>query len=162
MSSLASPVLLGSQWVNPCLRSPMHEWAARSAGQLSLFTDPASALKTVSHQTALRNIMFHSREWSTCLLNWEKIYGYSYIWDNTEHCQNRLINITLHIHIRVDIWLAISCIMTCIMIVSHTNRPDNFSQSPCTVPSCRLVGWLVGWIDLYTGLILFGPQSWQL
>ena len=20
---------------------------------------------------------------------------------------------------------------------------DNFSQSPCTVPSCRLVGWLV-------------------
>ena len=31
MSSLASPVLLGSQWVNPCLRSPMHEWAARSA-----------------------------------------------------------------------------------------------------------------------------------
>ena len=32
--------------------------------------------------------------------------------------------------------------MTCIMIVSHTNRLDNFSQSPCTVPSCRLVGWL--------------------
>ena len=31
MSSLASPVLLGSQWVNPCLRSPMHEWAARAA-----------------------------------------------------------------------------------------------------------------------------------
>ena len=27
-------------------------------GQLSLFTDPASSLKTVSHQTALRNIMF--------------------------------------------------------------------------------------------------------
>ena len=24
------------------------------------------------------------------------------------------------------------------------------------------VGWLVGWIDLYTGLILPGPQSWQL
>ena len=56
---------------------------------------------------------------------------------------NRLINITLHIHIRVNIWLAFSCIMACIMIVSHTNRPDNFSQSPCTVPSCRLVGWLV-------------------
>ena len=36
--------------------------------------------------------------------------------------------------------------MTCIMIVSHTNRLDNFSQSPCTVPSFRLVGWLVGWI----------------
>ena len=31
MSSLASPVLLGSQWVNQCLRSPMHEWAARAA-----------------------------------------------------------------------------------------------------------------------------------
>ena len=31
MSSLASPVLLGSQWVNPCLRSPMHEWATRAA-----------------------------------------------------------------------------------------------------------------------------------
>ena len=23
-----------------------------------------------------------------------------------------------------------------------TNRLENFSQSPCTVPSCRLVGWL--------------------
>ena len=29
------------------------------------------------------------------------------------------------------------CIMTCIMIVSHMNRLENFSQSPCTVPSCR-------------------------
>ena len=38
--------------------------------------------------------------------------------------------------------LAISCIMTCIMIVGHTNRLDNFSQFSCTVPSCRLVGWL--------------------
>ena len=56
-------------------------------GQLSLLTDPASSLKTVSHQTALRNIMFHYREWSTCLLNWGKIYGYSYIWHNTERCQ---------------------------------------------------------------------------
>ena len=27
--------------------------------------------------------------------------------------------------------------MTCIMIVSHTNRLENFSQSPCTVPNCR-------------------------
>ena len=44
---------------------------------------PASSLKTVSHQAALMNIMFHSREWSTCLLNWGKMYGYSYIW----HCQ---------------------------------------------------------------------------
>ena len=33
--------------------------------------------------------------------------------------------------------------MTCIMIVSHTNRLENFSQSSCTVPSCRLIGWLV-------------------
>ena len=70
---LASPVLLGSQWVNPCLPSPMHDWAAEAAKH-----DPASSLKTVSHQSALRNIMFRSREWSTCLLNWEKIYGYSY------------------------------------------------------------------------------------
>ena len=57
---LASPVLLGSQWVNPCLPSPMHDWAAEAAKH-----DPASSLKTVSHQTALRNIMFRSREWST-------------------------------------------------------------------------------------------------
>ena len=28
---LASPVLLGSQWVNPCLPSPMHDWAAEAA-----------------------------------------------------------------------------------------------------------------------------------
>ena len=60
----------------------MHDWAAGAAKH-----DPASSLKTVSHQTALRNIMFHSREWSTCLLKWEKIYGYSYIWHNTEYCQ---------------------------------------------------------------------------
>ena len=79
---LASPVLLGSQWVNPCLPSPMLDWAAEAAKH-----DPASSLKTVSHQTALRYIMFRSREWSTCLLNWEKIYGYSYIWHITEHCQ---------------------------------------------------------------------------
>ena len=58
---LASPVLLGSQWVNPCLPSPMHDWAAEAAKH-----DPASSLKTASHQTALRNIMFRSREWSTC------------------------------------------------------------------------------------------------
>ena len=64
---------------------------------------------------------------------------------------NRLINITLHIHIRVNIWLAFSCIMACIMIVSHTNRPDHFSQSPCTGPSCRLVGWLVEFL----------PPSWR-
>ena len=79
---LASPVLLGSQRVNPCLPNPMHDWAAEAAKH-----DPASSLNTVSHQTALRNIMFRSREWSTCLLNWEKIYGYSYIWHITEHCQ---------------------------------------------------------------------------
>ena len=72
---LASPVLLGSQWVNPCLPSPMHDWAAEAAKH-----DPASSLKTVSHQTALRNIMFRSREWSTCLLNWEKnIWLFIYI-----------------------------------------------------------------------------------
>ena len=117
--------------------------------QLSLFTDPASSLKTVSHQTALRNIMFHSREWSTCLLNWEKnIWLFIYV-ASLWTLPNRLINITLHIHVRANIWLAISCIMTCIMIVSHTNRPDNFSQSPCTVPSCRLVGWLVGWLNRF-------------
>ena len=134
---LASPVLLGSQWVNPCLPSPMHDWAAEAAKH-----DPASSLKTVSHQTALRNIMFRSREWSTCLLNWEKniwLFIYmAYHWTRP----NRLINITLHIHIRVNISLAFSCIMACIMIVSHTNRPDHFSQSPCTGPSGRLVGWL--------------------
>ena len=62
-----SPVLLGSQWVNQCLPSPTHDWAAGAAKH-----DPVSSLKTVSHQIALRNIMFHSREWSTCLLNWEK------------------------------------------------------------------------------------------
>ena len=56
LSWLASPVLLGSQWVNPCLPSPMHDWAAGAAKP----DDPASSLKTVSHQTALRNIMFHS------------------------------------------------------------------------------------------------------
>ena len=105
-------------------------------GQLSL-TDPASSLKTVRHQTALRMIMFHYREWSTCLLNWGKIYGYSYIWHNTECCQIGW-SISLFIFIsRVHLWLVIWCIMTCIMIVSHTNRLDNFSQSPCTVPSCR-------------------------
>ena len=83
MSSLASPVLLGSQWVKPCLRSPMHEWAARAAKP---DTDPASSLKIACiYQTALMNIMFHSREWSTCLLNWGKIYGYSYIWHNRKN-----------------------------------------------------------------------------
>ena len=149
---LASPVLLGSQWVNPCLPSPMHDWAAEAAKH-----DPASSLKTASHQSALRNIMFRSREWSTCLLNWEEIYGYSYIWHITEH---RLINITLHIHIRVNIWLAFSCIMVCIMIVSHTNRPDHFSQSPCTRPSCRLDGWLVGWLNrfIYRANIARAPK----
>ena len=138
---LASPVLLGSQWVNPCLPSPMHDWAAEAAKH-----DPASSLKTVSHQTALRNIMFCSREWSTCLLNWEKIYGYSYIWHITEHCQIADQYYSSYSYqsqlIRVNIWLAFSCIMACIMIVSHTNRPDHFSQSPCTGPSCRLVGLL--------------------
>ena len=86
MSSLASPVLLVPQWVYPCLPSPMHEWAARAAKPV---TDPASLLKIDCHPSdcTLRNIMFHSREWSTCLLNWGKIYGYSYIWHNTEHCQ---------------------------------------------------------------------------
>ena len=134
---LASPVLLGSQWVNPCLPSPMHDWAAEAAKH-----DPASSLKTVSHQSALRNIMFRSREWSTCLLNWEKNI-WLFIWHITEHCQIGW-SILLFIFIsRVNIWLAFSCIMACIMIVSHTNRPDHFSQSPCTGPSCRLVGWLV-------------------
>ena len=42
MSSLASPVLLGSQLVNPCLRSPMHEWAARAA-------EPENSLKIDCH-----------------------------------------------------------------------------------------------------------------
>ena len=78
---LASPVLLGSQWVNPCLPSPMHDWAAEAAKH-----DPASSLKTVNHQSALRNIMFRSREWSTCLLNWEKNI-WLFIWHISEHCQ---------------------------------------------------------------------------
>ena len=134
---LASPVLLGSQWVNPCLPSPMHDWAAEAAKH-----DPASSLKTVSHQTALRNIMFRSREWShVCWI--EKKYMVIHIYSISLNTAKSLINITLHIHIRVNIWLAFSCIMACIMIVSHTNRPDHFSQSPCTGPSCRLVGWLV-------------------
>ena len=38
MSWLARPVLLGSQWVNPCLPSPMHDWAAGAAKQV---TQPA-------------------------------------------------------------------------------------------------------------------------
>ena len=148
---LASPVLLGSQWVNPCLPSPMHDWAAEAAGH-----DPASSLKTVSHQSALRNIMFRSREWSTCLLNWEKIYGYSYMayhWT----LPNRLINITLHIHIRVNIWLAFSCIMACIMIVSHTNRPDHFHSLLVQAPAA---GWLVGWLNrfIYRANIARAPK----
>ena len=35
--------------------------------------------------------------------------------------------------------------MTCIMIVSHTNRLDNFSQSPCTVPTRGGYSLYVGW-----------------
>ena len=61
----------------------MHDWAAGATKP-----DPASSLKTVSHQTALRNIMFHYREWSTCLPNWGKIYGYSYILA-TPHVETR-------------------------------------------------------------------------
>ena len=48
-------------------------------------------------------------------------------------------------------WLAIWCIMTCIMIVSHTNRLENFSQSPCTVPSCRY----------FLTLIVLHPPGWD-
>ena len=48
--------------------------------------EPRAAAATVSHQTALRNIMFRSREWSTCLLNWEKNI-WLFIWHITEHCQ---------------------------------------------------------------------------
>ena len=147
MSSLASPVLLGSQWVNPCLQSPMHEWAARAAKP---DTDPASSLKIDYHpwdctdehyvsfpewstcivlashlctcvlhrqlcylhtpklpqffhfhgnfhqkwhfahpevSFAHPDLPFLAKSMSTCLLNWGKIYGYSYIWHNTEHCQ---------------------------------------------------------------------------
>ena len=88
--------------------------------------------------------------WCAPLVVRRQMIGHQYMTDpymTSDRCigwvtANRLINITLHIHIRVHLWLAISCIMTCIMIVSHTNRLDNFSQSPCTVPSCRLVGWL--------------------
>ena len=43
------------------VESPMHDWAAGAAKP----DDPASSLNIVSHQTALRNIMFHYREWST-------------------------------------------------------------------------------------------------
>ena len=41
--------------------------------------------------------------------------------------------------------------MTCIMIVSHTNRLENFSQSPCTVPSCRY----------FLTLIVLYPPGWD-
>ena len=41
--------------------------------------------------------------------------------------------------------------MTCIMIVSHTNRLENFSQSPCTVPSCRY----------FLTLIVLHPPGWD-
>ena len=139
LSSLASPVLLGSQWVNPCLRSPMHEWAARSAepvywpSQLTKYCQPSDC--TEEHYVSFPGMEHMSVELRKNI--WLFIYM---AWHWT--LPNRLINITLHIHIRVNIWLAISCIMTCIMIVSYTNRPDNFSQSPCAVPSCRLVGWL--------------------
>ena len=136
---LASPVLLGSQWVNPCLPSPMHDWAAEAAKH-----DPASSLKTVwpSDCTEEHYVSFPGMEHMSVELrkNIRLIIYMAYHWT----LPNRLINITLHIHyIRVNIWLAFSCIMACIMIVSHTNRPDHFSQSPCTGPSCRLVGWLV-------------------
>ena len=41
--------------------------------------------------------------------------------------------------------------MTYIMIVSHTNRLENFSQSPCTVPSCRY----------FFTLIVLHPPGWD-
>ena len=43
------------------------------------------------------------------------------------------------------------------MIVSHTNRPDHFSQSPCTGPSA---GWLVGWLNrfIYRANIARAPK----
>ena len=112
-------------------------------GQLSLITDPTSSLKidchpsdcTEEHYVSLPGIEHMSVELRKNI--WLFIYM---AWHWT--LPNRLINITLHIHIRVHLWLAISCIMTCIMIVNHTNRLDNFSPSSCTVPSCRLVGWL--------------------
>ena len=50
-------VLLGSQWVNPCLRSPMHDWAAGALP--SQLTTRLSAIRL--HRW---HIMFHSREWT--------------------------------------------------------------------------------------------------
>ena len=41
--------------------------------------------------------------------------------------------------------------MTCIMIVSHTNRLENFPQSPCTVPTCRY----------FLTLIVLHPPGWD-
>ena len=45
MSWLASPVLLGSQWVNPYLRSPMSVCMTGQLGQLSTDNNPAGSLK---------------------------------------------------------------------------------------------------------------------
>ena len=57
-----------------------HAWLDSWGSQLTQPADPASSLlKIVNHQNALRNIMFHYREWSTCLLNWGNIWLFIYM-----------------------------------------------------------------------------------
>ena len=138
---LASPVLLGSQWVNPCLPSPMHDWAAEAAKH-----DPASSLNTVSHQSALRNIMFRSREWSTCLLNWEKNI-WLFICHITEHCQIGW-SILLFIDLR-------SAQVYCVAIFLVSQEVSlNFHRC------CGKKLW-VGWVGRgYTEISRYFPASW--
>ena len=129
-------------------QTPVHDWAAGAAKlanwprQLTKDCQPSDC--TEEHYVSLPGMEHMSAELRKNI--WLFIYMALH-WT----LPNRLINITLHIHIRVHLWLAIWCIMTCIMIVSHMNRLENFSQSPCTVPSCRY----------FLTLIVLHPPGWD-
>ena len=68
-----------SELAHVCKVSCHHAWLDSWGSQLTQPADPASSLKIVNHQNALRNIMFHYREWSTCLLNWGHIWLFIYM-----------------------------------------------------------------------------------
>ena len=68
-----------SELAHVCKVPCHHAWLDSWVRQLTQPADPASSLKIVNHQNAPRNIMFHYRGWSTCLLNWGHMWLFIYM-----------------------------------------------------------------------------------
>ena len=150
-----------SQWVSPCLRSPM---SPCMTGQLGQPTHPASWPSQLTKDCQPSEC---TEEHYVSLPGMEHMFV-----ELRKYMVIHIYGITLNAAKSADQYYSSYSYQSLSLIIyltyndlHHDCKPYEQTREFFTVslysPQLQ-VGWLDGWIDLDTGLILPGPQSWQL